>query len=35
MHVFKVKVSEPTGMTKEMKIVLDPVSYCILQHLFL
>lgn len=35
MYVLKVKASEPTGMAKEIKIELAPLSYCILQHLFL
>lgn len=35
MHVLRVKASEPTGMAKEIKIELAPLSYCILQHLFL
>lgn len=35
MYVLKVKASEPTGMAKEVKIELAPLSYCILQHLFL
>lgn len=34
MHVLKGKASKPTGMAKEIKTELAPLSYCILQHLF-
>lgn len=33
MHVLKMKASEPTGMAKEIKTDLAPLSYCILQHI--
>lgn len=35
MHVLKMKSSEPTGMAKEIKIELAPLSYCILQHILI